>query len=87
MVKKKRRGGEKYMHIYSNFSKPRNPYFRLMKGLAEVPRPSFKSEEGCLPLSLSAGVPRGSAWRWDERTLSYFHLAVLCSQWGDSSSP
>lgn len=83
---KKRRGGEKYRHIYSDFLKPRNPYFRLMKGLAEVPRPSFKSEEGCLPRGLSAGVPR-SAWRWDERTLSYFHLAVLCSRWGDSSSP
>lgn len=27
-----------------------------MRGLAEVPKPSFKSEEGCLPRGLSAGM-------------------------------
>lgn len=56
MVKRKKKREKKNRHIYGDFSKPRNPYFRLMKGLAEVPKPSFKSEEGCLPRSLSAGM-------------------------------
>ena len=37
--KKKKKRKKKNRHVYGDFSKTGNPYFHLIKGLAEVPKP------------------------------------------------
>lgn len=81
MVKKKGGVGRNTGTFTVIFQNQETLTFAWWRAWQRFPDLHLKVKKGVCPTVWVRGYPG------DERMLSYFHLAVPCSRWGDSSSP